>query len=58
MYDASTRGNVFVQCPVLCVVCDNPRASEVSHHLGSSANLFCRKCDVSMYGSVHSTANV
>ena len=46
MYDALTKKDVFVQCPILCVVCDNPRASEITHHLGSSAIHFCRTCDV------------
>ena len=46
MYDTLTKKEVFVQCPVLCVVCDNPRASEFTHHLGSSALHFCRACDV------------
>ena len=38
----------FVQCPILCVSCDNPRASEFTHHLGCSARNFCRTCDVSL----------
>ena len=46
-YDASTNENVFVRCPVMCVLADNPRASEFEHHLGSSAKRFCRKCNVS-----------
>ena len=46
MYDAMNDCQVFVQCPVLFVACDNPRASEFAHHMGSSANHFCRICDV------------
>ncbi len=34
--------DVFGQCPVLFVACDNPRASELCHHMGSSAIYFCR----------------
>ncbi|XP_028417046.1 uncharacterized protein LOC114541311 isoform X2 [Dendronephthya gigantea] len=45
MYDASNDCQVFVQCPVLIVACDNPRASEFAHHMGSSAKHFCRICD-------------
>ncbi|CAB3984659.1 Hypothetical predicted protein [Paramuricea clavata] len=36
---------IFVQCPILCVSCDNPKASEICHHLGSTARHFCRDCD-------------
>jgi hypothetical protein len=46
MYDALTKKEMFVQCPILCVACDNPRASEFTHHLGCSARHFCRTCDV------------
>ncbi len=55
MYDTLTKKEVFVQCPILCVVCDNPRASEIAHHLGSSAIHFCRTCDVGFLdlGPVH-----
>ncbi|CAB4010556.1 Hypothetical predicted protein [Paramuricea clavata] len=45
MYDAKDDQQVFVQCPVLLVACDNPRASEFAHHMGSSATHFCRTCD-------------
>ena len=41
-----TGGEVLVQCPVLLVACDNPRASEFAHHMGSSALHFCRTCEV------------
>ena len=46
MYDSLTEQDVLVQCPVLCVAADNPRASEFEHHLGNSAKRFCRKCYV------------
>ena len=46
MFDAMTKKQIFVQCPVLCITCDNPKASEICHHLGSSALHFCRECDV------------
>eukprot|EP00731_Ephydatia_muelleri_P025349 Em0017g432a len=29
---------------VLCILSNNPRASEICNHLGSSASLFCRVC--------------
>ncbi|CAB4016525.1 Hypothetical predicted protein [Paramuricea clavata] len=45
MYDVLSGNEIFVQCPILCVACDNPRASEICHHLGSTAKHFCRDCD-------------
>ena len=46
MYDSLSKSELFVQCPVICISADNPRASEFCHHLGSSAKKFCRFCDV------------
>ena len=46
MFDINSNCDVFVQCPVLFVACDNPRASEFCHHMGSSATYFCRICEV------------
>ena len=40
------KQDVLVQCPVLCVMADNPRASEFEHPLGHSAKKFCRRCMV------------
>ena len=45
-YDASLHTMVLVQAPVICVICDNPRASEVTNHLGPSSKMFCRICMV------------
>ena len=47
MYDAHFNSEILVKCPVMCTTADNPRASEFEHHLGSCANKFCRKCNVS-----------
>ena len=44
MHDASIAKDVLVVAPVLLVKCDNPRASELLGHKGSSANRFCRIC--------------
>ena len=47
MFDhALLKKEIFVQCPVLCITCDNPKASEICHHLGSSARHFCKEYDV------------
>jgi len=35
---------VLVIAPVLCGICDNPRASELTNHMGWSANRYCRMC--------------
>ena len=46
MYDAHFDSEIFVKSSILCVLADNPGASEFEHHLGSCANKFCRKCNV------------
>ena len=45
-YDALTQEIVVVLSPVMCVLADNPRASELLNHLGSSARRYCRMCMV------------
>lgn len=45
-YDARLGQKVLVIAPVLCVICDNPRASEITNHTGSSARRYCRMCQV------------
>ena len=47
MFDTHLQQEVLVIAPVLLGMHDNPRASEVVNHMGSSANLFCRICMVS-----------
>lgn len=46
MFDAATQQDVLVIAPVLCIVADNVRASELTSHCGSSANRYCRICQV------------
>ena len=46
-YDALLNHHVLVVAPVIAVLCDNVRASELVNHMGSTANKFCRICDVS-----------
>ena len=38
----SNENDVLVVAPLLLIKCDNPRASELLNHLGSSANMFRR----------------
>ena len=45
MFDACLQ-DVLVIAPVLAVMGDNPRASEVAGHLTGSPNKFCRQCMV------------
>ena len=38
---------VLVVVPLLCIVCDNPMASQLCNHLvGDTAIMFCRLCMV------------
>lgn len=46
MHHAGARQDVLVFAPVLCFICDNVRSSELTNHMGSSANKFCRICQV------------
>lgn len=45
-YDAASEEFVVVIAPLLCVIADNPRASELLNHLGASAKRYCRMCMV------------
>lgn len=46
MHDALHGENVLVVAPVLCAIADNPRASELVNHIGTSGRKFCRICKV------------
>ena len=52
-FDAHLKEDMIVIAPLLCIVADNPRASEVLNHLGGSARRYCRMCMVSIKLSVH-----
>ena len=45
-FDSYLQQTVLVIAPLLCVLCDNPRASELLNHLGGSARKYCRMCMV------------
>ena len=49
VYDAHLKRDVLVVAPVLCALCDNPRAAELLNHQGSTTRKFCRMCLVSIY---------
>ncbi len=43
-YDAFLEMEVHVFAPLMCIVADNPRSSELLNHLGGSARKYCRMC--------------
>lgn len=49
MYDAAMQRDVCVVAPVLCILADNVRASELASHCGCTANKYCRMCEVCYY---------
>jgi hypothetical protein len=44
VYDSHLQQNVLVVAPLMLLMADNPRASELMNHMGSSAKYFCRIC--------------
>ena len=46
-YDALMHQDVIIVSPVLCFLCDNPRAAQICSHLGPTTRKFCRICNVS-----------
>ena len=53
MFDAYLQQNVLVVAPVLALMGDNPRASEIAGHLTGNPNKFCRQCMVNLYNIIH-----
>lgn len=49
VYDASLSRNIYVIAPVMCILCDNARASELVNHMGSRSIKYCRICMVSTF---------
>ena len=45
-FDALLQCDVIVVAPILCFLCDNPRASQLCSHMGATSNMFCRICNV------------
>ena len=48
VYDGFLKKDILVMSLVLCIICDNPQASEICSHLGSSVRKFYRMCLVSV----------
>ena len=51
MFDAMFNQNVFVIAPVLAILCDNPRASQILGHMTGGPITFCRVCKVQSFNS-------
>ena len=49
VHDAFLDTDVLVIAPVICLLCDNVRASELLNHQGSTAVKLCRLCMVSTH---------
>ena len=49
LYDAFLQKEVLAVSPVLCIICDDPRASEVTNNMGPGSKMFCRMCMLHMY---------
>ena len=47
VYDASLGQKVLIFAPVICLICDNGRSTELLNLAGSSATKYCRLCLVS-----------
>ena len=41
VYDGFLKKDILVMSLVLRIICDNPQASEICSHLGSSVRKFC-----------------
>lgn len=51
-YDAMLDQQVIVLSPLMCILADNPRASELLNHLGGSARRYCRMCMVNVQATM------
>jgi hypothetical protein len=47
VFDSVLMSEVLVIAPVICLLCDNARSSELLNHLGSKAVKLCRICNTS-----------
>lgn len=47
-YDAACQEDTLIIAPVLCILGDNPRHSEIMNHAGTSAKMHCRICMVTI----------
>lgn len=54
VYDALLQRDIILMAPLLAILSDNPRHSELLNHSGGSAKIFCRMCMVRRY--IHACA--
>lgn len=47
VYDVSLSQKVLIFAPIICLICDNGRSTELLNLAGSSALKYCRMCLVS-----------
>jgi len=47
VFDEKTQESVVVVAPVLAIMCDNPRASQIVGHMTGNPSKLCRVCLVS-----------
>lgn len=47
IYDDFLKHDIYLLAPVICILADNARASELLNHLGATATKYCRMCMVS-----------
>ena len=52
VFDEKTQECVLVVAPVLAIMCDNPRASQIVGHMTGRPSKFCRVCLV-CYPDIH-----
>ena len=53
VYDAWLDKKVMIKAPVMLIIADNPMASELCNHQGSTAIRFCRMCLVIMHNPIY-----
>ena len=46
VFDGALQCEILLVAPLLCILADNPRHSEIMNHAGVTANKFCRICMV------------
>ena len=52
-YDVLLDQPVLVVAPLMCIMADNPCASELVNHLGSAAKKYCHMCMVRKLYYIH-----
>lgn len=48
VYDDFLKHDIYLLAPVMCILADNARSSELLNHLGATAIKYCRMCMVNI----------